>query len=250
MKIIGNRKSEGRPSPAFTLVELLVVISIIALLAAFTIPALKSFKRAAVLNQTKAEMAQLETAIESYKAAYGFYPPGNSSYNPANSATFSATYFTPLYYELMGTKNTNPNNPGLGTYQTLDGSVSILGTDLTTAPAPGPLGVGGFINYAKPGAIEDVIAAKNFLPGLKANQIGYPVTNLSYPTIALAVIITAVGGPDPGTAPLGTANPWRYVNPGVNNPQSYDLWVQLDVSGKTNLVCNWNKQVTFNSPLP
>ena len=32
-------------------------------------------------------MAQLETAIDSYKAAYGFYPPSNPGYNPANSIT-------------------------------------------------------------------------------------------------------------------------------------------------------------------
>ena len=46
-------------------------------------------------------------------------------------------------------------------------------------------------------------------------------------------------------------NPWRYnsSNP-TNNPGAYDLWVQLSISGKTNLICNWNKQVQYNSPLP
>ena len=45
-------------------------------------------------------------------------------------------------------------------------------------------------------------------------------------------------------------NPFRYVYPGVNNPSSYDLWVQLVIGGKTNLVCNWSRQVQINSPLP
>src|SRR5438094_2100679 len=80
MKKIGNRKSEIGNSTAFTLVELLVVISIIAVLAAFTVPVLRSLKKTQVIKQTQAELAQLETAIDSYKAAYGFYPPSNPSY--------------------------------------------------------------------------------------------------------------------------------------------------------------------------
>src|SRR3989442_1061896 len=72
---------------AFTLVELLVVISIIAVLAAFTIPVLNSLKRTQNLKQTQAEMANLETAIDSFKAAYGFYPPSNAGYNPGNPLT-------------------------------------------------------------------------------------------------------------------------------------------------------------------
>jgi hypothetical protein len=46
-------------------------------------------------------------------------------------------------------------------------------------------------------------------------------------------------------------NPWRYnsSNP-TNNPGSYDLWVQLSIAGKTNLICNWSKQVQIGSSLP
>ena len=42
-------------------------------------------------------------------------------------------------------------------------------------------------------------------------------------------------------------NPWRYAYPGTNNPGSYDLWVQLDIAGNTNLICNWTKQVQINN---
>ncbi len=45
-------------------------------------------------------------------------------------------------------------------------------------------------------------------------------------------------------------NPWRYVCPGTNNPGSYDLWIQLSIAGKTNLICNWSKQIQIGSPLP
>ena len=36
----------------------------------------------------------------------------------------------------------------------------------------------------------------------------------------------------------------------VKNPNSYDLWIQLVISGKTNLICNWNSTVQFNQPFP
>ncbi len=233
-----------RTSPAFTLIELLVVISIIALLAAFTVPVLKGLKRREFINKTQAEMAQLETAIDSYKATYGFYPPSGTN-----------IFFNPLYFELLGTTNTNPANPAAGTYQTLDGSASIPAVALTV---PGPLDVGGFINCTKPGAGEDAVAAKNFLPGLNSKQIAFNITNNAYPTYPVALLVASVGGPDgipgsPTTYPplnIPGVNPWRYVYPGINNPNSYDLWVELYIAGQTNLVCNWTKEVQKNSTLP
>ena len=55
----------------------------------------------------------------------------------------------------------------------------------------------------------------------------------------------------PAYNPLGTANsdvnPWRYAYPGTNNPGSYDLWIQLDIAGNTNLICNWTKSVQINN---
>src|ERR1700722_15157813 len=93
---------------SFTMMELLVVISIIAVLAAFTIPVLSSVKRREYISKTQAEMAQLETAIDNYKAAYNFYPPDNPNTinNPASAMT------NQLYYELVGTTNTSPSpNP-------------------------------------------------------------------------------------------------------------------------------------------
>ena len=37
-------------------------------------------------------------------------------------------------------------------------------------------------------------------------------------------------------------NPWNYVltNP-TNNPGSFDLWMDVSWSGKTNRVCNWSR---------
>jgi prepilin-type N-terminal cleavage/methylation domain-containing protein len=220
---------------AFTLIELLVVISIIGILVAFTIPALKTFKRNAIIKQTQAEMAQLETAIDSYKAAYGFYPPSNARILPYTLPADKAM-LSQLYYELSGTTINGAN------FVTLSGVSQIAVADVATA-----YGVDGFINCTR-GSGEDAKTAKNFISGLKQRQLNEYVTNN---LIRTTMLVAAVGGPDINFPPMSPgANPWRYVCPGVNNPNSYDLWIQLSINGKTNLICNWSKQVQFNSPLP
>jgi prepilin-type N-terminal cleavage/methylation domain-containing protein len=239
---VGNQSSGKkdffRRRNAFTLIELLVVISIIAVLAAFTIPVLQTVSRKKILDRTNAEMQQIETAIDRYKAAYGSYPPSNPNYDPNNSATSSQSQsmMSPLYFELLGTTTTN------GAYYTLDGSASI------TNPIAA-FGVSGFINCYKVGSAEDAAAARNFLPELRSNQFKSATNN----NVLATVFVASVGGPDLLYQPFyhtPNFNPWRYVSPGINNPNSYDLWVQLVINGKTNLVCNWSKQVQFNSPLP
>jgi prepilin-type N-terminal cleavage/methylation domain-containing protein len=237
------RPSTLDPRRAFTLVELLIVIAIIGVLAAFTMTVLGSIKKREYISKTQAEMGLLETAIQRYHADYGFYPPSNPNY----PAVPTQAMFSPLYFELIGTTINSAN----GTYQTLDSSASIS-TNVTTVQ--NGFGVGGFINCTKPGAAEDAPAAENFLPGLKPNQFGINFTN-SYkvtPGIQVALLLGSVGGPDQNYQPLNAPNlkPWRYVSPGVNNPNSYDLWIQLVINGQTNLICNWSGQVQINNPLP
>ncbi len=240
--------SRPRTSPAFTLVELLVVISIIAVLAGLTFPVMKSVKKSQYISHTQAELGLLETAIQQYHAAYGFYPPSNPIYNPNIPATTNQVMFSPLYFELLGTTNNNPGNPNNGTYYTLDGSASISGGNVT-----GGFGVGGFINCTKSTA-EDATAAKSFLSGLKPNQYNIYCTN--YYTVSsgvqVALLLASVGGPDQNYQPLPPSNfnPWRYVSPGINNPSSYDLWIQIQYGGTKYLICNWSSQVQVNNPLP
>ena len=228
---IANRKSQIVNVRAFTLVELLIVIGIIGALAALIFPVARAVKRQAFLHTAQAEMSQLETAIERYKSAYGFYPPCNTN-NPL---------VNPLYFELTGTTNIN------GTYQTLDGTAAI---SAGLVGAAFDQSIGGFINCYKPGGDESAARAQNFLPGLKPRQIVENITNGNVP---VTLLVSAVGGPDPTYRPLNLrdANPWRYNSSSpTNNPGSYDLWIQLVIAGKTNLICNWNQQVQINSPLP
>jgi hypothetical protein len=179
----------------------------------------------------------LETAIDSYKAAYNFYPPsGNKSAGniPIN----------PLYYELIGTTNND------ATFQTLDYS----SVPLTASQVNSAFGMDGFVNCNSTNKVssEDSPLAKSFLSGLKPQQTGTFTTNGASPFFNVVVLFASAGGPDQGYQPLGASglNPWRYVSPGVNNPGGYDLWIQLVIKGQTNLICNWSKQVQINYPLP
>jgi prepilin-type N-terminal cleavage/methylation domain-containing protein len=217
---------------AFTLIELLVVIAIMAVLAGFILVVVTQIKKKEYTSVAAAEMAQIEQALEDYKNQYGVYPPSN----PANPLTNT------LYYELSGVFATNISATPM--YETLDNASTVPTADFSGAF----FNVGGAINCLKAGDTESA-KAKNFLPSLKANRIGI-VTNFSGGLDN--VLITTVRGPDSRYTPVNTpdVNPFRYVYPGTNNPNSYDLWVQLVFSGRTNLVCNWTKAVIINSPLP
>jgi len=224
---------------AFTLIELLVVIAVIGTLAALILPVVGAVKKHQYIYNAQAEMAQLETAIERYKSTYGFYPPSNTN-SPGNMASCKTNQ---LYYELVGTTNTSaPNSPPV--YQTLDGSTNISASDVATV-----FGVGGIMNCSKPGSSEDSTAAKSFLTDLRPRQLA----TITVGATTVKMLAVSVGGPDAIYKPMGLPdiNPWRYnsLNP-TNNPGSYELWVQLAVGGKTNLICNWTKQVQVNNPMP
>ncbi|HSI07445.1 MAG: prepilin-type N-terminal cleavage/methylation domain-containing protein [Rariglobus sp.] len=64
---------------AFTLIELLTVIGIIAILAAITFGVVKGVNERAAISQAKVELASLSLALESYKGQYGDYPRSGTS---------------------------------------------------------------------------------------------------------------------------------------------------------------------------
>jgi prepilin-type N-terminal cleavage/methylation domain-containing protein len=233
MKTVGTKTNFRR---AFTLIELLAVITIIGVLAAFLVPTIGAVKRHELISKTQAEMAQVETAIERYKSAYGFYPPDSTE-------TLNNVPITQLYYELLGTTNND------GTYQTLDGNAPISAGLVTTAFGAN---VGGFINCSKTNADESTEQARNFLPDLRPNQISSNITNNN---VQVTLLLGSVGGPDTSYDPLNLhvqgINPWRYNSHSpTNNPGSYDLWIQLSIAGKKYLICNWSRQPQINNPLP
>ncbi len=199
----------------FTLIELLIVIAIIAILAAMIIPVTGVVNRNKIKSKAHTELEHIATAIELYKAKLGHYPPDNPT-NPA---------LNQLYFELVGTTFNN------GEYVTLDGAAQVNAAGLLSVFGGG---VGGFINTSRTGAGDESRPAARFLSDLKPDE-SVTVTNPS-PNLT-KLLVAAV------PAPVGYINYISYVssNP-TNNPNSYDLWVDVIINGKTNRINNWTRQ--------
>jgi len=214
---------------AFTLIELLIVVSVIALLAAMTFPAVRAAKLSVMRARARSEMTQIETAIERYKDKLGYYPPDNPGSWAMNQ----------LYYELLGTTN-------IGTaYTTLDGSAQVKTNDFGTAFGPN---VTGFMNCARPGRGDDAPSAMSFLSGLKAGQM-MVLTNLAGPLCT--ILVCALDGP-PALASAGASkiNPWRYNSSSPRyNTKSFDLWIDVTAGNKTNRISNWSEKPLDGSML-
>lgn len=89
---------------AFTLVELLGVITVIGILAGLTLGAAGAVRRHGATSQAKAEIAALQAACERYFADNNQYP-SNTAANPASSFNPSAytAAGTNLFSSLFGT---------------------------------------------------------------------------------------------------------------------------------------------------
>ena len=227
---------------AFTLIELLVVISMIAVLAALTFPAVGMARISIMRSRARAELTNLETAIERYHDKLGFYPPDNAPTHapPGVPGDWAAS---PLYYELLGTTNSS------GVFHTLDDSDQIAASLL-----PGAFGAGstvtGFMNCSRGG--EDGLAGGvPFVKGLKATQF-QRITNAPSSTL-VSVLGTSLEGPFMFQSTLGAKlNPWRYNSSSPHyNPKSYDLWIDVTAGSKTNRICNWNdRYLIIGNPQP
>ncbi len=76
-----NRYTPKKYKSGFTLIELMVVISIIGLLSSVVLASLKDAKDKAMITKTLVEMKSLETALEMYRNQFGKYPGEELNYN-------------------------------------------------------------------------------------------------------------------------------------------------------------------------
>jgi prepilin-type N-terminal cleavage/methylation domain-containing protein len=224
------------PPRAFTLVEMLIVIGVIALLAAMIFPIAGAVKRTQIRTRARGELAQMVLAIEAYHDKFGYYPPDNAPNYVTNQ----------LYFELLGT--TNIGTAAAPVYRTLDESAQVAAASFNTVFGPN---VSGFMNCARGGGGDEGPTAVSFLRGLKPGQVGELVQPSPPPGAPPVKLLVGISWPadnpyPPMTAPPAKAaglNPWRYnsSNP-IKNPKSFDFWIDVMVGSHTERICNWSEQ--------
>ena len=88
-------RQSRQPSPGFTLVELLVVITIIGILIALLLPAVQAAREAARRSQCTNHLKQVGTALHNYEQSFRELPFG-SSYPVMNQGATWAMFILPL----------------------------------------------------------------------------------------------------------------------------------------------------------
>ena len=225
--IVFMKKSQRKLNRAFTLIEVLIVVAIMAILASLSFPIVSAVKRTAIRNRATVALKGLETAIQGYKDKLEHYPPDNGGLYSTNQ----------LFYELMGTTNVPAPTPY---FQTLDGSAQMPVSVVSKVF----VNVSGFVNCRRSGSGDEGSMGTTFIRELKANQFlvvqiaGSDCAVLGLPLDGPADLMLQSGPPNGPKI-----NPWRYSssNP-VHNPKSFDLWIDILVGGKTYRICNWSEQ--------
>ena len=82
---------------AFTLVEMLLVLVILAVLAAIVIPKFAGRSQQAKVTAAESQISSIELALEAFEVDNGFYPAGNTGLNalveqPSNAQNWKGPY--------------------------------------------------------------------------------------------------------------------------------------------------------------
>jgi prepilin-type N-terminal cleavage/methylation domain-containing protein len=130
---------------AFTLVEMLIVIAIIAILAALLLPVLAIAKEHAKKTQAKMEIGQIVSAIQQYDSVYGRFPVSPAAQtqagldaaqpNPNPDFTYGGVFQTPGVPLSVGTIVAANNNSIMSNAEVMAILMDITNTTVTVVNA-------------------------------------------------------------------------------------------------------------------
>jgi len=122
---------------AFTLIELLIVVAIIAILAAIAVPNFLEAQTRSKVSRAKADMRSLATSLEAYCVDYNKYPPDRN----VHTINYCYVLTTPVAY-ITSTSMDDPFNPGWSDIRPAwpvsakDGSYLYANYDFNWPPLP------------------------------------------------------------------------------------------------------------------
>ena len=213
MKTTGNHHI--RPRQAFTLIEMITVITIMAIIAALVVSMGQHASQEKKMRAVDAEKNRLITMIDSYFAKLNYYPPDNGALvsNTLNLSFYDALAATnPLIYELIGATNTNTS---LVVFNTSN-NVSVL----PASTYQSIFNRGGIAN-------GDTLEPHNFYqPGPSTKEYAAYYTNSNPYVCGVLVPVEFTN--------IQVANFWHYDSSTTNrhNLGTYDLWAEFSIGSK------------------
>jgi len=222
----------SRRARAFTLIELLVTIAIIGALAALVLPLSGIASAKMRIARVKAELNRYINAIETYKLETGEYPPDHGLLSQVSSIDSNLYHqraaLNPLAFELRGSVFSN---------QTF---ICVVDNETISASS--------FDNIFKRNGIRNSARFKTDIDfkgfTLKEDEVENVEPGEFGGVEGDEVELMKV--PVPGPFMLESENkvkfnPWFYDASSTNrhNKNSYDLWAEIIVQGKTNVIGNW-----------
>lgn len=207
---------------AFTLIELLTVIAVIGVLAGLTLGIAGAAKSARVNGRAKAELQQIQSAIEAYKGDRHAFPPDHKL--PTGSASKVDPVVNQLFYELRGTEVVG------GKFRPKGGGEALAPNAIQDV-----FGRGGFLN-----ASQDANEPSRTYLEPKASSIA----RVEVKGVPVQLLVSPFDWPrnsaDPAPLANSPANPWRYVSSSpTNNAGSFDLWTEVYVGKEKRIFKNW-----------
>lgn len=235
-------RGTGAKREAFTLIELLTVIAIIGILAGLLVPLSGIVTTKSRIARVTAELNRYITGIETYKLEVGSYPPDNGLLRKTSTNTVAGylefrrrLQLNPLYYELAGAVFTNVTGVG-PVFRTVSTRDEI-----------------------SPNTLEEVFEVRGIQNSART-AFDIPYKGMTFKesqsmdlwrTDGAEVELLSVPVPGPASGMLeGTAhgstgktkfNAWYYDSSSTNrnNRATFDLWAEIIVGNKTNIIGNW-----------